>query len=42
MGSGRGRSEGAELEGENKGVEGWSSLNLCVRMRMKGGVLAER
>ena len=35
MGSGRGRSEGAELEGENKrggGVQGWRGLYLSVRV----------
>jgi hypothetical protein len=26
----RGRSEGAELEGENKRGGGWRGLNLCV------------
>jgi hypothetical protein len=31
VGSRRGRSEGAELEGENEGVEGWRGFNLCVR-----------
>ncbi len=43
MGSRRGRSEGAELEGENKRdgeVEGWRGLNLCVSVM--GGGLAVR
>jgi hypothetical protein len=43
VGSGRGRSEGAELEGENKrggGVSGWRGLNLSVRVM--GGALAVR
>ncbi len=45
MGSGRGRSEGAELEGENKrgvGVLGWRGLNLSVRVTGGGGALAVR
>jgi hypothetical protein len=35
VGSRRGRSEGAELEGENKrggGVQGWRGFNLCVKL----------
>ncbi len=32
MGSGRGRSEGAELEGENKRGGGVEGLKLCVRV----------
>jgi hypothetical protein len=39
----RGRSEGAELEGENKrggGVQRWRGFNLCVRLM--GGALGVR
>jgi hypothetical protein len=37
VGSGRGKSEGAELERENKRGGGVEGLNLCVRMMMMGG-----